>query len=221
MAAEAQSAIGDGRVMRIVDSSSDLMSIVGRLRYEAYRSVDAIPSNPEKTFLDDFDRQDHCTSFLLAQGSESVASVRAMVHGPRAGWKPTAAQFVYPAEVRDSIGVGVPFVESNRFVVDPTRSGADPGILLSLFKAIAIVAFAEEARWIITAVRAEHERVYAKWLGFARISNQSRYPGLAFDVVLLSRPVDESLRRLLDARANTRVTRKDIDEFLRCKNVVS
>lgn len=212
-------AIPPTRRLHVVSPSSDLMPTVGQLRYRAYRSVEAISENPQESFLDEFDRQDHCTSFLLTAGSMPLASIRALVHGPRSAWRRTVAHAVYADAIHAAIGADSSFVESNRFVVEPSSNSLDLSILLVLFKAIAIAAVSEEVQWIVTAVRKKHEGVYTKWLGFQRISEPRFYPGLDFEMVLLLRAVDDDLRHLLAQRPLTQVTDTDLVRFRTCKTI--
>ncbi len=75
----------------VVASDSRNMDHVGKIRYAAYRSVDAIESNATEWFLDHFDVcGNHQSHLLLCEGTP-IGSIRACLYDKSHSWSPTAA----------------------------------------------------------------------------------------------------------------------------------
>ena len=94
-----------------------------RLRYRAYRSIQAIDENSLQQFSDVFDKQDNCFIFGLKSGGGSImASLRVLVssHGHKGRDELTATK-AFKDVIENEFSSHQILVESNRFVFDPPR----------------------------------------------------------------------------------------------------
>jgi len=87
----------------LCESETELAA-VGRLRYEAYRSVDLIPPNAEASFLDAYDRSGNSRSLLISEGGAPVASIRASIHAEECGFAPIPALEAYREDLIRHVG---------------------------------------------------------------------------------------------------------------------
>ena len=191
------------------------MDEVGRIRYAAYRSVDAIESNTTERFLDCFDELANHQSHLLICNEIPIGSIRSCIYNDFYSWSKTGCMEIFHEELCSHIGSRTSFVESNRFTVDPTSRLAFSRRCFVLFKAILLAAMAHEIRWIVTAVRDEHCAFYERTLGFERISNLKRYPGLQFSTVLLAGDVYAQELKVRKRHSTLSINTEDLEAYRR------
>jgi len=156
-----------------------------RLRYLAYRSVDAIGPNKGECFKDAYDDLDCTTTYLALQNGKAVGSIRACVRTSEHAGSSTPAEFVYPDELLSKVGRTATLVESNRFVMDPDFKGKALPIHVALFRAITANCIRYSARFIVTAVRENHVRFYQRMVQLSPMSAPKVYPPLNDRFVLL------------------------------------
>lgn len=166
-------------------AEGQLFDEVSALRYRAYLADNYITENATRRFFDAYDYQSNCQSYLTYYGENLIGSVRACRYDPEDRMKIPAME-IYDSEIRDAVGYDQPFIESNKFVIEPAfqrRGGLRAR--LALVKNIVEVAQSQHVPTIITAVRQEHLRLY-KTFSFIPISKAKLYPGLKFETVLLA-----------------------------------
>ncbi len=92
---------------------------------------------------------------------------------------------VFKEELEAHIGYDSPFVEANKFVIDPSfQQCSCVKVRFNMFRNIVEEAFSLDARSIVIAVRPEHIKFY-RMLYFYPVSEEKHYPHLAFKTVLL------------------------------------
>ncbi len=170
---------------------------VYRLRYQAYRSVSAIPETDSQRFCDDYDAQPNSGIYLLRHDGVPIGSIRASV------WVPASDPLTLPARTRPLVGLGIPSFESYRDAIEE-RIGLDKTIVESsrfvsaessydvllkmqfeLFRMIVANAMVHDADWVVTAVRRKHAPLYRRLFGLRRLSEPRRYYGLDAEMVLV------------------------------------
>jgi hypothetical protein len=176
------------------------LRLAGALRYRAYSSCGAIAPREGGLFTDRFDERPNCTTYMLLERDEPIASIRACVYAAKFDHQPIPAFEVYRDAIAVELGVHRTIVESNRFVFDPEYRRHALVPKLHLFRNIASTALRHDADFIITAVRTRHEDFYAK-LGFRPISDERTYPGLTVPMVLLACDCRTALPRMQANRA--------------------
>jgi len=167
-----------------VVARGSMLDRVYSIRYRSYDDQGYIDKNNAQKFIDEYDDMSNCTSYLLCQGSRAVASIRACVYDPTNNI-PVPCMEVFREELAQNIGLDNPFIESNKFVVDPKfqkRGGKKARFLL--FSVIVKEAFEHDACNIVIAVRPEHINFY-KMFSFKTISKIKAYPLLNFETVLM------------------------------------
>ena len=175
---------GPYRLLRADDRR--LQDAVYRLRYRAYRSVDAIPPNARGRFLDDADRLPNSSSYLLLDEHGPLGAVRASLFDGTEERASLPCMAAYADVLADELGTGKVIVESSRFVTDPDLPERSLEPLTVLFKGIAANAMAHDADFVVTAVRRKHVLFYRRMMGFRRISEERTYPGINVPMTLLA-----------------------------------
>jgi hypothetical protein len=180
--------------------SADERAVAGAIRYRAYSSCGAIAPREDGLFTDLYDQRPNCSTYLLLERDEPIASIRACVYGAGFGRRPIPAFEVYRDAIEAELGLDRTIVESNRFVFAPEYRRHSLIPKLHLFRNIASTALLHNADFIITAVRSKHEDFYSK-LAFRPISDERTYPGLVVPMVLLACDCRTALPRMLENRA--------------------
>ena len=161
-----------------------LLNLVYSMRYRSYSAEDYIDKNSSGKFLDEYDSMPNCTSYLTFLDKKAIGSIRACVFTPEDGLQIPAME-VFEQEIEMHLGFDEPFVEANKFVIDPDfQKHRGVKARFNVLRNIIEKAIESNAPNIITAVRAEHLKFY-KMLYFVPISNSKRYPHLAFDTILM------------------------------------
>jgi hypothetical protein len=130
----------------------DEWSRVRALRYDALRARGEIPENPQRAFGDGFDTSRNSVTFLLERNGRLVGSTRSSVScALRREPLPSSAEF--GGEIQAALGEDATVVEASLTLADPA-AWVDPKVaLFHLFKAHMLHCAAENADWLIVAVR--------------------------------------------------------------------
>ena len=161
-----------------------MLDKVYSMRYRSYSAEGYIEKNSSGKFIDKYDSLPNSTSYLTFLGKKAIGSIRACVFTPEEGLLVPAME-VFEKEIEIYIGFDKPFVEANKFVIDPGfQKHRAVKVRLNLSRNIIEKAIESNASNIIAAVRQEHIKFY-KMFDFVQISDSKRYPNLLFDTVLL------------------------------------
>lgn len=200
--------------LSLVETPEDA-AIAYRLRYDAYRSIDAIPENPSGQFIDAYDSARNHYLFLLRDNTNHpIGSIRTLVYDPKSPRsEPLTAFEVFRPEIEQYIGLDKTIVEANRFVVDPkVEKSVDPTIIFHIFKACVLTTFAHNADFFIAAVRYEHLRIYRRVMTMEIGSKPKYYPGLACEMTLLILTMKRGITDVYPGLTKLHVT----EDELRC-----
>ena len=162
-----------------------LLDHVFSLRYESYSTEDYIEKNPTKRFMDEYDSQPNCTSYLTYHDKKLIGSIRLCRYSPGESWK-IPVMNIFKEEIKKEIGLKKSFLEANRFVVHPDfqkKGGARARF--SIYRNIITEADKAETHCVLAAVREEHVRFY-RMVNFAPISDIKSYSGLKFKTILMA-----------------------------------
>ncbi|MBL7810259.1 MAG: hypothetical protein JNN28_20725 [Saprospiraceae bacterium] len=170
--------------LQVCQSTLDMQK-VARLRYQCYRSVDAIGENEHQEFQDRYDAQTNTKSCMVYEDDQLVGSIRACVYAAELGHLNIPAFEVYKDDIQRVIGLDKVIVESNRFVI--TQEKADSKSLFKIpFRFIVLNINKFDADYVITAVREKHVPLYQRFLTMEPISQPKKYPGIDVDMVLMA-----------------------------------
>lgn len=184
---------------RSVPAIGPMLDRVYSLRYKSYSEGNYIPKTSSKKFMDGFDAKSNCKSFLTYYDNALIGSIRACTYVPDVGLEVPVME-VFDSEIKNSIGYDTPFVEANKFVIDPGfQSKGGVKARFNLFRNIVEEAISSEADSIVIAVRAEHIKFY-KMLYFSAVSEEKSYPHLSFKTVLLVCNDMKSLKKRIWSR---------------------
>lgn len=200
-----------GYTLRQVSDSADL-DAVAKVRYRAYRSIDAITPNVQQRFLDEFDRFDNAITFLLVCNGCPVGSIRTFSHRI-GGLTSLPALTAYSDAVMRYARHGQRVVESNRFVVDPSHDGAGNLASHYLLRACVLRCHLESADVSLGAVRDRHAPFYRRMLKMTPISEPKFFPGLSVRMRLLACNFKACIQSVSDRSPMLRITARDILAF--------
>lgn len=168
---------------RIAASNSDRDEIY-KLRYECYLREEAIHTNEQQRFADDYDQMDNCWIFGVHVDGKLVSSIRLHVISPTSPYGP--AVDIYPEIVRPLIARGMTLVDPTRLVV----SNAASKLYLELpFATMRVACMASEffnANYCFATVRAEHQAFYRRVFKFKPLCVPRPYPTLLKPLALLA-----------------------------------
>lgn len=184
-----------------------MLDRVYSLRYKSYSNGGYIDACTSHKFMDEFDAQANCTSYLMYHGRQLMGSIRACVYRPGEDLS-IPVMDVFPNEIAQFVNLSAPVVEANKFVIDPTlqaRGGASARF--HLFRNIIEAALDENAKTILAAVRTEHIKFYGT-LAFNQISGAKVYPHLSFETVLLQCTDIEAFRKRVWRKTEPRPERR-------------
>ena len=171
-----------GFEMRRVATRED-WSDVRSLRFDALRERSEIGANDEGGYGDDYDAALNTTTFLLLRNARPIASTRASLSSARRRWA-LPASGTYAAEIA-ALGPDATIVEASLLVVDPATQVDPKTALFHLFKAHMLQCAAENADWLVIAVRDSQIGFYRRMFNMEILSGAERYPGLASPRVLM------------------------------------
>ena len=154
------------------------------LRYDALRSREEIADNPEGSFADPHDSALNTMTFVLARNARPVGTTRSSVSSARRRWA-LPAMDAYAREIEATVGLESTIVEASLMAVDPATT-ADPRIVLfHLLKAHMLHCAAENADWMIAAVRDSQIGFYRRMFNMEILSGVESYPGMTSARVLM------------------------------------
>ena len=171
-----------GFEMRKVATRED-WSDVRSLRFDALRERAEIGDNDDASFGDDHDSALNSTTFLLLRNARPIATTRSSVSSARRRW-PLPATAVYASELV-ALGADATVVEASLMVVDPASQMEPKTALFHLFKAHMLQCAAENADWLVMAVRDSQIGFYRRMFNMEILSGAEHYGGLASPRVLM------------------------------------
>ncbi|MGA7935361.1 MAG: hypothetical protein WCA35_17560 [Kovacikia sp.] len=192
--------------------SESELSVAGKIRYQAYQSVDAIESNERMEFLDKYDRQGNSATCLINKQGEPVAAIRASVYAAEYDFAPTPCLEVYKEDLERHMGdLNKTIVESNRFVVLPEITDSKKLFKLQ-FRFIILNALKHNADYIVTAVRPRHVPFYRRIMMFP-ISDPKKYSGINVEMVLLAANSKDDLQKVIGQDPLYYVSQDEIERY--------
>lgn len=157
---------------------------VRALRYEVLHARGDIPENPERSHADAHDAALNAVTLVLAHRGEVLACTRSSVRSAQRRW-PLPCEEAFAREIDEALGPDETIVEASLTVTDP-RAPVEPRVaLIHLFKAHLLHCSAQNADWLITAVRDSQIGFYRRMFSMEILSGAERYPGLALPRVLM------------------------------------
>ncbi|WP_086931365.1 N-acyl amino acid synthase FeeM domain-containing protein [Agarilytica rhodophyticola] len=181
-------------------ATGPMLDRVYSMRYRSYSSEGYINRNNSEKFIDSYDALPNCTSYLMYRNGKAMASIRACRYDPKENI-PIPCMEIFKQELAQNIGLDVPFVEVNKFVVDPRfqRYGGKHARLM-LFSSIVEETYKYNVQNVVIAVRPEHVNFY-KMFYCKTISDVKAYPHLNFETVLMACTDVERARKLIMSRS--------------------
>jgi len=160
------------------------MTAAVKLRYIAYKNVNAINENAKEEFTDKYDLLVNSNTCLVYEENAPVASMRACIYSKERAFMELPSFEVYRHEIEKEIGLDKTILECNRFVIHPEK--VDSKQLFKIpFRFIILNALKFNSDYIISAVRPKHIPLYKRFFGFEPISSPKRYPGLNVEMILM------------------------------------
>ena len=188
------------------------MYAAAKLRYIAYKNVNAINENAQEEFTDKYDLLVNSNTCLIYEGNAPVASVRACVYSKERTFMQLPSFEVYRNEIEKEIGLDKTIIESNRFVIHPEK--VDSKQLFKIpFRFIILNALKFNSDYITAAVRPKHIPLYKRFFGFEPISSPKRYPGLNVEMILMMADCT-NLPAVMDKEDTFRFTEDEVRRYL-------
>jgi hypothetical protein len=175
--------IQPGFELRRVSSRDDWRRVKG-LRYEALRSRDEIRDDPQCAYGDEHDLAPNAMTFLLTRNGRPVASTRSSVSSARRQWRLPAME-AFGREIEAGIGLDCKIVEASLVTVDPVATADPKTLLFHLLKAHMLHCAAEDADWLLVAVRDSQIGFHRRMFNMEILSGAETYPGMASSRVLM------------------------------------
>ena len=156
-----------------------------KLRYVAYRNVNAIDENEDKVFKDKYDLLENSKTCAIYEDDSLVASIRACIYSQEHNFTTIPAFEVYKEDIQREIGLDKLIIESNRFVIDPKK--VDSKDLFKIpFRFVMLNAIKFDADYTLSAVRPKHVPLYKRFLGMEPISTSKKYPGINVEMIMMA-----------------------------------
>jgi hypothetical protein len=156
--------------------SQDEWARVRALRYEALRARGEIPENSQRTFEDAFDAALNTSTFQLSRNGIVIGTTRSSVSSALRRW-PLPSSQVFGGEIEAALGNEATLVEASLTLADP---GVDPKVaLFHLFKAHMLQCAAENADWLLVAVRDLQMGFYRRMFNMEILTGAGHVPGFA------------------------------------------
>jgi hypothetical protein len=179
---------------------------VFRLRYRAYRSVDAVEDEPTGRFADPFDGQANRVVVCVHHQERLVGALRVM-------WTDTTSGLGVPEAVGcptvfEELSAGSRVVVGNRLVVDPATVDRQRTIVETLLRGYMVVAEGK-ADVAMAAVRRRHAGFYRRILGLKMHPTSFRYPGLLVNMHLAACRYREEIDRVYARTPHLRPSAED------------
>lgn len=196
-----------------------LLDSVYALRYKSYSAENYIEKDPSERFMDEYDAQPNCTSYLTYYDKKLIGSIRLCTYHPGGNFK-IPVMNIYANEIAREVGVDKTFIEANRFVVHPDfqRKGGIQA-RFSIYRNIVTEADKAQADCVLAAVREEHVRFY-RLVNFTPISELKAYRGLKFKTILMACfDLDRSREFVLNQTDNRKPSKNDYLPDNRCSGL--
>ena len=167
-----------------------------RVRYEALAARGDVPASAAAAYSDIHDAALNAATFLLHDGVHVLGTTRSSAASSRRRWR-LPAHDVFAAEIERSFGGEATLVEASLTLVAPQAE--DPKVaLIHLFRAHMAHCAAEDADFLLAAVREAQIGFFRRMFNMEIVSGPERCPGLALPRVLMA----------LDYRAQARLLAK-------------
>src|SRR5260221_5861329 len=199
-----------GFEMRRVATRED-WSDVRSLRFDALRERCEIDENPDAAYGDDYDTALNSATFVLLRNARAVATTRSSVSSAKRRWALPAGD-AYAAEIA-ALGADATIVEASLMVVDPASQLEPKTALFHLFKAHMLQCAAENADWLVVAVRDSQIGFYRRMFNMEILSGAEKYAGLASPRVLMGLEYREQAALLFKRMPMLAVTDADERDF--------
>lgn len=201
-----------GLEMRRVSTSADWQD-VRAIRYHALAARDDIEPADEASYGDEHDTAFNAVTMLLLRNGKPVASTRSSTSSASRRWELPSAD-IFQERIEASIGFDATIVEMSLTVVDP-QCGIDPkAALFHLLKAQMLRCAAENADWLVTAVRPPQMGFYRRMFNMEILSGEERWPGFAIPRVLMGLDYREQAPLLFKRIPVLAVSAEDERDFL-------
>lgn len=172
---------------RRCDSGEDLENIY-RLRYKAYRTIDMVPENRNRTVVDELDDHPNCYRFGVYIDGTLVSTLR--IHHVGAEHSHSPSMTVYPDILGPRLAAGETFVDPSRFAADPEWSRLYPQIPYITLRLAGMACFHFGAWHCLSTIRPDHAGFYRRIYSSSQIGDLRDYPGLNYQVVLYQADVE-------------------------------
>jgi hypothetical protein len=183
-----------------------------KLRFTAYRNVNAIDENEEQTFKDNYDLQTNSKTAIIYQEGAIVASIRACVYSKEHNFMDIPAFEVYKEEIKKEIGLDKIIIESNRFVIDPAKVDSKD-LFKYAFRFTTLNVMKLKSDYVIAAVRPKHVPLYRRVLGMEPISWPKKYPGINVEMIIMAGECSAILPIAQQREEILRVTKEEVDNY--------
>jgi hypothetical protein len=197
---------------KVFCNSKEQLSCAGKIRYQAYRNVEAIAANDKEEFLDKYDSQINSKTCLIKEKDDVIAAVRASIYAPELNKLEIPCFEAYKSDLEKKVDLpNVSIVESNRFVVAPGTE--DSKYLFKLqFRFIILNILKFNADYVVTAVRPKHAPFYRRIL-MHPISEPKKYPGIDVEMVLLMGDCRNDLQKVINQDPIFKISQEEIENY--------
>lgn len=195
---------------------SNTLKRAARLRYKAYRSVQAIPENKDRIFVDAYDKNDNSKTCLIKENTRAVASIRASVYFPQIEFPKVPSFEVYKPYIEKELGLDKVIVESNRYTIHPDKRDARD-LFFVPFRFIILNILKYDADYVITAVRPRHAAFYKRYLTMEVISEVKVYPNTNIEMVLTAGNCKKNLDKIIKKSSLFNIPEKEVEDYSICK----
>jgi hypothetical protein len=204
--------MSDNYVLQACQTEEEI-SAAFKLRYVAYKNVDAIHENPEAEFKDKYDFLENSTTCLIYEENKPVASLRTCIYDKEQLFMEIPAFEVYREEIEREIGFDKKIIESNRFVIDPEK--VDSKQLFKIpFRFVILNALKFECDYLLTAVRPKHVSIYKRFFGLEPISTPKKYPGINVEMVIMAGDCARLIPIIMEREELYRFTEEDVNDYI-------
>jgi hypothetical protein len=162
---------------------SEELEAIFRLRYQAYRREEFIPSNSSRLCIDELDLAPNKYDFGFYIAGRLVSSMR--LHILTKATPYAAAMLAFPDIVQPWLDQGKTFIDPSRFVVDFECSKLYPELPLAMMRLPIMAAQFFHADHGIFCVRHEHVAFYKRVFHSEPKSKFRKFPYVDMSVMLL------------------------------------
>ena len=163
-------------------SVEEQLDPVYRLRYEAYRREEFIPTNSQQVPRDAYDEAENCYCFGVYIDDRLVSSIRLHIAGPADATSPSAA--IWPDILGGMVAKGQVYVDPSRFTADHEASLEFPAIPYLTLRTAVMASKHFNASYCISSVRPEHAAFYRRVFGSEQLAGEGFWGELTFPVCL-------------------------------------